>query len=121
MSKFGDVLVRVQSSLQRRLGQFSSSFQAIIAHPRNRDIQSTTHSTAEHPRTEGYIEGHVEELVEEKARRHAARAEALVRTSARLNAQLDHDTIIKLICEETRNALGSDLLTFVFKLDLACD
>lgn len=108
MSKFGDVLVRVQSSLQRRLGQFSSSFQAIIAHPRNRDIQSTTHSTAEHPRTEGYIEGYVEELVEEKARRHAARAEALVRTSARLNAQLDHDTIIKLICEETRNALGSD-------------
>jgi putative nucleotidyltransferase with HDIG domain len=38
--------------------------------------------------------------------RQAARAEALVHTAGRLNAQLDLDTLLKTVCEETILALG---------------
>jgi PAS domain S-box-containing protein len=43
---------------------------------------------------------------EEHVRRNAARAEALARIAARLNAQLDLDTVLKAVCEETARALN---------------
>jgi len=43
---------------------------------------------------------------EEQVRRNAARAEALARTAARLNAQLDLDTVLNAVCEETAHALN---------------
>jgi PAS domain S-box-containing protein len=42
---------------------------------------------------------------EERLRRAAARAEALARVAARLNAQLDLDTVLRSVCEETAQAL----------------
>jgi signal transduction histidine kinase len=43
---------------------------------------------------------------EERLRRETARAEALARLAARLNSQLDLDTVLNLLCEETAHALG---------------
>jgi signal transduction histidine kinase len=43
---------------------------------------------------------------EERVRREAERAEALARVAARLNAQLDLDTVLNTVCEETAHALG---------------
>jgi PAS domain S-box-containing protein len=43
---------------------------------------------------------------EETIRRHAARTEALLRTAARLNTQLDLDTVLRAVCEETARALN---------------
>jgi len=43
---------------------------------------------------------------EEQMRQNAARAEALARVASRLNAQLDLDTVLKAICEETARALN---------------
>ncbi len=43
---------------------------------------------------------------EEEIRRHAARAEALAHAAARLNAQLDLETVLNTVCEETARALN---------------
>jgi GAF domain-containing protein len=43
----------------------------------------------------------------ERIRREAAHAEALVRIANRLNAQLDLDTILSAVCEETARALSA--------------
>ncbi len=43
---------------------------------------------------------------EEETRRYAARAEALARVAARLNAQLDLQTVLYAVCEETARALN---------------
>jgi PAS domain S-box-containing protein len=44
---------------------------------------------------------------EEDIRSHVARVEALVRTAARLNAQLDMDTLLRIVCQEAASALNS--------------
>jgi len=43
----------------------------------------------------------------EAIRRHSTRAEALARTAARLNAQLDLETVLNAVCEETARALNA--------------
>lgn len=48
---------------------------------------------------------------QEEIRAHAARAEALVRVAARLNAELDFDTVLAAVCEETCRALNVPIAT----------
>ncbi|NJP07430.1 MAG: PAS domain-containing protein [Chloroflexaceae bacterium] len=43
-------------------------------------------------------------------RKHAARAEALARVAGRLNAQVDLPSILRTICEETRQLLQTDIV-----------
>jgi PAS domain S-box-containing protein len=43
--------------------------------------------------------------VEEQIRQHAAHSDAVARVSTRLNAQLDLDTVLNAVCEETVRAL----------------
>src|SRR5215203_457342 len=99
MNKFDSVFLQMKTSLRRRTQQLLSSTNAMASHLRERKGLLSARTAVE---SAGYPG------VQEEVRRQAARAEALVRTAARLNAQLDHDTIIRMICEETRNALGSD-------------
>jgi diguanylate cyclase (GGDEF)-like protein/PAS domain S-box-containing protein len=48
---------------------------------------------------------------QEEIRAHAARAEALVRVAARLNAELEFDTVLATVCEETTRALNVPIAT----------
>ena len=49
-------------------------------------------------------------LAEQEIQRQAARAEVLARTAARLNAQLDLDTVLQRVCDETARALQVPLV-----------
>ena len=51
---------------------------------------------------------------EARIRQEAARADALTRVAARLNAQLDLDTVLQAICEETTKALGVPAAVLLF-------
>jgi len=51
---------------------------------------------------------------EARIRQEAARADALARVAARLNAQLDLDTVLQAICEETTKALGVPAAVLLF-------
>ena len=48
---------------------------------------------------------------EEHIRRQTARAEVLARVAARLNAQLDLETVLSVVCEETAHALNVPVAT----------
>ncbi len=48
---------------------------------------------------------------QEERRRQAMRAETLIRVAARLNAQLELDTVIQAVCEETAAALNAPIAT----------
>lgn len=51
---------------------------------------------------------------EVRIRQEAARADALARVAARLNAQLDLETVLQAICEETTNALDVPAAVLLF-------
>ena len=48
-------------------------------------------------------------MAEDCVRQHAARVESLVHTAARLNAQIDVETVLRAVCEETNLALGTNI------------
>jgi len=48
---------------------------------------------------------------EEHIRRQTARAQVLARVAARLNAQLDLETVLSVVCEETAHALNTPVAT----------
>lgn len=98
----GQLEQQIKLRWQNEIGQVLSAFNAMASRLRDRDDQIAARTTA--------LASEITERqrVEEDVRRHTARAEALVRTAARFNAQLDYDTIIKMICDETRSTLASD-------------
>ncbi len=51
---------------------------------------------------------------EARIRQEATRADALARVAARLNAQLELDTVLQAICEETTKALGVPAAVLLF-------
>ncbi|RJQ45168.1 MAG: GAF domain-containing protein [Anaerolineaceae bacterium] len=49
---------------------------------------------------------HEHEQAEEQISQQAARIKALLQTASRLNAQLDFDTVLRAVCEETASAMN---------------